>query len=659
MKRRFIGVITILVLMLFCGSVEAKYMVNKDLEFEFNTEPFYFNAEAVNSNVVMDTEGATVELSIKNFNEDSLYNNFDTQYEILLEDTSKFAFSSKTTVSGMLSGGNKIEDKIEIRLIPLQADILNSEEKVTIKITAINPYKKEIDIPITINTNPSTLSGMELNFLIKNGTYAPEGDVYEYYSEDSNRLKDETVKKIVFGKYNEYKSDVTGITAEPLDVNKIGIINLYRKLNTDNTTYTIYILSQDGTFELSENAAWTFDKLYALESIENLHLVDTSKVVNMRDMFCDCAALKTVDLSNFETSKVTDMIGMFARMTEIQYLDLLSFDTSSVTKINQMFTTDKNLKAIYVSDKWNLSNVEEGTGMFTACTNLVGQNGTALDTTKISYEMAVIDGSSKGYLSGEYYLLEGVTFNAYVKGKTDTDLNSWTTSTRFTDTEITNITFGKTRDYYKIVEEYTGTAVDMRKAGGVQIYRVPNGNSTYTVYVISNSGIFNANPDNSWMFDKLYMLSTITNLNLLNTSNVTTMRDMFCDCASLKSIDFSNFDTSKVTSFEGMFARMYTIQELDLSTFNTAKATTMNNMIVLSVSATETISSFQNAIPALKTIYVSSLWNTSGVPTTQTVFTNCVNLVGGNGTVFNSNNLTVNYACVDTSTTPGYLTLKK
>lgn len=661
MKKKFISVITILALMLFCRSVEAKYIVNKDLEFDFNTEPFYFEADAVNNNVVMDTEGATVELSIKNFNDNSLYNNFDTQYEIALQSNSRFTFFSEMTTSGTISGGSCVQEELEIRLIPLQTDILNSEEQVTIKITTISPYKKEINIPIIINTNPSTLSGMELNFLIKNETYAPEGDVYEYYSEDSNRLKDETVKKIVFGKYSDYKSNVTGITAEPLDVNRIGVINLYRKLNTDSTTYTIYILSEDGTFELSENAAWTFDKLYALESIENLHLVDTSKVVNMRDMFCDCAVLEDIDLSNFDTSNVTNMIGMFARCYALEYLDLLTFDVSSITEINQFATACENLKAIYVSNNWKLPTGTEvnSTNMFAGNTSLVGGNGTVYDSTVADGTRAVIDGTSKGYLTGTYNFLDGTNVNHIIKAKTQAEINAWSLENRYTDTTVTSITFGLRRDYDNIIDSYDGVATDEQRSGAIKTYRVPNGDGTYSVYIISNSGTFIANSDNAWMFDKLAKLAKINNLTLLDTSKVTNMRDMFCDCQSLSDFDLTNFNTSNVTTFQGMFARMYYMETLDLSSFNTSKVTTMRDMFYAGISTTDTLEEYQSAVPKLKTIYVSNSWNTSNIATTEALFTNNVNLVGGNGTIFNSSNLTVIYACIDTSTTPGYLTLKQ
>lgn len=64
----------------------------------------------------------------------------------------------------------------------------------------------------------------------------------------------------------------------------------------------------------------------------------------------------------------------------------------------------------------------------------------------------------------------------------------------------------------------------------------------------------------------------------LNTSNVTSMRQMFYACLSLTSLDLSDLDTSSVTSMYQMFNRCLSITLLDLSNFNTSNVTTMYGM---------------------------------------------------------------------------------
>ena len=83
---------------------------------------------------------------------------------------------------------------------------------------------------------------------------------------------------------------------------------------------------------------------------------------------------------------------------------------------------------------------------------------------------------------------------------------------------------------------------------------------------------------------------------------------------------------------------------VDLSPLNTA-------------SATQTSSMFQSC-GKLKTIYVGDSWDMSKVEGSGGMFSGCVSLVGGNGTVYDENHTDVTYACVDADETPGYLTYK-
>lgn len=60
----------------------------------------------------------------------------------------------------------------------------------------------------------------------------------------------------------------------------------------------------------------------------------------------------------------------------------------------------------------------------------------------------------------------------------------------------------------------------------------------------------------------------------------------------------------------------------------------------------------------LTTIYVSESFTTSNVTSSNNMFKNCSNLVGGNGTTYNLNYIDKTYACIDVKSAPGYFTLK-
>lgn len=142
------------------------------------------------------------------------------------------------------------------------------------------------------------------------------------------------------------------------------------------------------------------------------------------------------------------------------------------------------------------------------------------------------------------------------------------------------------------------------------------------------------------MFKDCVNLTTI-NLSSFNTENVTGMTGMFEECYKLKSLDLSNFKTSKVNSMSYMFDSCENLSEIDLSSFNTSKVTEMNLLFY--------------GCNNLKTIYVTTLFK---VPDNSiAMFTECSNLIGGQGTKYDSVNTDYKYAHIDGGEfNPGYFT---
>ena len=537
--------------------------------------------------------------------------------------------------------------------------ILLSEEEYSFDGYNISIPNVSGDLEIISLDKYTFMAGIEFNHLIKGVTnpHPEDEDFYTYYSTDDNRIENHTIRKIIFGKYEDYYDKVKDLKAEPIDVKQKGTINFYRQTESTGTEI-VYILSDTGRFIMNPHSAWLFDKLYVLESIINLHILETDNVINMRDLFCDCAKLKDIDMSNFNTSKVEDMIGMFARDYALEYLDLMNFDVSSIKKISSIFSSCTSLKTIYVSNSFKFSNkLTDGAGMFTGATKLVGGNGTEFNSTKVNNTMAFIDGTTPGYFTSLYNLADGYIVNNIIKGKTQTEIDAFSASNRYGDTSVTSITFGQTRDYYEMLSEYTRRGVDKEQVGGIRCYKIQNNDGTYSVYIISNTGKFITSKDIAWLFDKLYYLKDIHNLDCLDTSKATNMRDVFCDTTKLKNFDLSNFNTENATDMTGMFARMYEVESLDLSNFNTSKTTIMTSMFSQTIDS-EMPEEYKTSTQKLTTIYVSNLWTTASVQS-RTLFANNINLVGGAGTIFSSSNVSVDYARVDTPTTPGYFTLKK
>lgn len=115
----------------------------------------------------------------------------------------------------------------------------------------------------------------------------------------------------------------------------------------------------------------------------------------------------------------------------------------------------------------------------------------------------------------------------------------------------------------------------------------------------------------------------------------------FKDLVEIEGLD--KIKTTYTLSTAGMFLGCSSLTELDLSTFDTRGVESMAGMF--------------NGCTKLKKILVNEqLWSTDNVTHSANMFNNTISLVGGNGTVFNSNIIDKEYARIDTLGQPGYLT---
>ena len=107
---------------------------------------------------------------------------------------------------------------------------------------------------------------------------------------------------------------------------------------------------------------------------------------------------------------------------------------------------------------------------------------------------------------------------------------------------------------------------------------------------------------------------TSLDLSSFDTSNVTSMYNMFNVCDSLASIEFGgNFDTSNVTNMRRMFCGCTNLTSLDLSNFNTSAVTDMSEMFGYSTKTYSANSYYYDACYYLTSITFSDNFDTSNV----------------------------------------------
>ena len=475
-------------------------------------------------------------------------------------------------------------------------------------------------------------------------------------------------------------------------------------LSTENIRSIVFNQSFANCTSITSTAYW-FAGMTNLETFIGLEYLNTSNVTAMNGMFWVCSALRSLDLSNFNTQNVSNMSNMFTRCSR--------------------------LATIKVGNGWSTSNVSSSSEMFEECTSLVGGSGTTYDSSHTDASYAHIDGGSSnpGYLTSSEASQDGPWWqelrytidygvDVLIRARSNDNVEPWMIEELEHFLERGNQMYNEhTADEEEVrwmVEELNMIIREVEEAmnrpasGDPEPYAVLSENNTVLTFYYDDQksarGGMSVGPftttDERWageyehirsvVFDPSMAnctsitstaqwfaycneLTSISGLQYLNTSNVTSMVGMFHRCTSLRSIDVSHFNTENVTNMSYMFANCYELESLDLSNFNTSNVTEMSYMFFGDGSTIYTsldLSSFNTrnvtstvrmfaANPVLATIYVGSEWNMSKVDAENSLdmFYNCERLVGGRGTNYNPNHRNVEYAHIDGGTAnPGYLT---
>ena len=152
-------------------------------------------------------------------------------------------------------------------------------------------------------------------------------------------------------------------------------------------------------------------------------------------------------------------------------------------------------------------------------------------------------------------------------------------------------------------------------------------------------------------FKNLKSLETITDLEYLNTANVTDMSSMFHSCSYLTELDLSNFNTEKVTDMSSMFDGCGKLTKLDISKFNTVDVMDMSSMFEGCGELTKLdISKFNTAnVKNMRSMFEDcgklteldlSNFNTENVTDMSHMFSKCAVLASLDLSKFNTTNVT-------------------
>ncbi len=365
--------------------------------------------------------------------------------------------------------------------------------------------------------------------------------------------------------------------------------------------------------------------------------LNTSSAQDMSMMFYGCSNLETLNVASFDTSNVTSMYSMFALDNHLKELDLSSFNTSNVTDMRGMFSLDTELSKIVATSKFDVTNVQESSGMFRGCIKLDNFDSKQIDKAK------AISIARGGYL---YLDIVNVKFELNADGATcdtltklvekgqaygdlptpthnDYDFAGWYTAADSTGVQVTSDTVvtaevSETVTLYAHWKTYTlVTGQEFFSIYNTYNYEygidtivftdnvIPEDIRSDAIKVVSATG-----EPSVWAYIDKYTSQKFEHTLYITTQNSNRKivfneksNDMFNvsktpSTINLSNICFDNVDTSHVQDMAAMF-RSYLGETLDLRNFDFSSVTRTYGMFLF--------------CDNLKNIYVSSLIDPSKV----------------------------------------------
>ena len=423
--------------------------------------------------------------------------------------------------------------------------------------------------------------------------------------------------------------------------------------NTANVVDMGYLFSDCRALSALNVSGWDTGKVNCMDHLFencstlatlNLSNWDMSKLKEVSSMFSGCNLLTAVDLSRLSTTMVKNMNSMFKDCKELTTLNLRNLFTGNVTDMGSLFSGCTLLKDVYVSNLWQTRNVTTDADMFTGCEAIVGEDGTTYDAANVTKDYA-------HYAAGGYLKNGGdITFGAqpYVIYDADNKTVYMTYSDQMLMLDETFTPEGATTPV-AISNIWYGDASIIP----VSYYSVWGTYASEATKVVVEPSFSQVRPTTteSW-FAWMQYLETISGMENLVTSDVTSMNGMFYGCYSLTNVDVSHFDTQNVKDMGWMFAYCNNLKALDLSRWNTANVERMNVMfsdcgvktLDLSSWNTSKVKTMTQMFTAynLEAVFVGEEWTTAAVenpydPVTQPsyqMFAGCTSIIGEDGTTY-------------------------
>ncbi len=408
-----------------------------------------------------------------------------------------------------------------------------------------------------------------------------------------------SVTDVVFGKNAEYPEIVNNYKGYLVDVEQDTDAYAYYVDNSEMiraaSGYTVYVLSNDVIYT-PKDSSYLFTKMSNLKTV-NVEKLNTSRTVNMTEMFQDCAKLKMVDASTWDTSSVTVMDRLFNQCGALQTVNTTGWDLSNVVSMERAFRKCYALESVAGHEAWVLSSAQSVYGLFVSCEKLTVLDASTWDFSSLVNARDLFYGCKglkqiKGMGNWDTHNLESLwdTFGVCSSLETLEGLQNWNLSNAviiagtfqecvsLTDEDIAvmyNWDMSNVEDISWMFKGCTGLRnIDL---SNWDVSNVSKFNSMFSS-VSSNSGSMNLisagieNWDTSsathmgWMFFGCGQMTSI-DLSNWNVDNLIHAGHMFADCYKLETVNFSGWKAPKLQTIDAMFNDCRSMKVVDMSDF--------------------------------------------------------------------------------------------
>lgn len=286
----------------------------------------------------------------------------------------------------------------------------------------------------------------------------------------------------------------------------------YEGLDTSNMTKTNYLFTVPNNNNVD---------------ISNFNL---SNVTDMSYTFSENTS-NSIIVGNIDTSKVTNMSYMFQGCSNITNLDLTGLDVSKVTNMNDMFYNCSKLTNLNITG-WDTSSLTTMVDMFSYCRNIDTLDLSSINISKVTNVLRLFQ-----YCTTNSLILDGWNFSNV------TAFDSWVSSQSSKNVSLKNV--------------------------------VANGNFLCPL-ATESMDLTGINTTKCTSFKLNGCKSPIIDVSSFNTSNFTTMLEMFSGCSNVTSLDLSNFDYNNTSYMQQMFYDCSSLESITMGGNN--KVSTMNQM---------------------------------------------------------------------------------